>query len=401
VTPPPWLWWTLVAAATGLWLPIAVGLDWMRRRMARLTDVMVPPDAPSPSVSVVVPSRDEGREVEAATRSLLRQEGVRLEVVAVDDRSTDDTGAILDRIAAEDPRLRVVHVESLPEGWLGKNHACHVGAAAATGEWLLFTDGDVFLAPDTLRRAVAHAARHGFGHMIASPFMVTEGFWERAFVSSFAVMIALKFRMWELGRSGTGAYVGVGAFNLVRRADYLAAGGHRTLALEVVDDVKLGLILRRSGVRQGAIDSGGLVRVRWQRGPVASWQGLVKNSFAAAEWRWGIVAAGAVTMAILAGVPLAAVLAAPPPVWMLAAVPLALSVVLHAAAARRVCAGSGLEGLTFPLCGLALVAVSVWSALSATLWGVTWRGHRYPLAVLRAGCVRERDWPASRAAGWD
>jgi glycosyltransferase involved in cell wall biosynthesis len=369
--------------------------------MPRLTEVVVPPDAPPPSVSVIVPSRDEAREVEAATRSLLRQEGVRLEVIAVDDRSTDDTGAILDRIAAEDPRLRVVHVRSLPEGWLGKNHACHEGAAAAGGEWLLFTDGDVHLAPDALRRAIAYAVQHRLGHMIASPFMVTGGFWERAFVSSFAIMVSLKFRMWELPRKGTGAYVGVGAFNLVRRADYLAAGGHRTLALEVVDDVKLGLILRRSGVRQGAVDSEGLVRVRWQRGLVASWRGLVKNSFAAAEWRWGMVVAGLVTMTLLALVPAAAVVFAPPKVRLLAAVPLLLSVVFHGAAARRVSAGTGLEGLTFPLCALALMGVSVWSAASATVRGVTWRGHRYPLAVLRRGCVRERDWPSSRAVGWD
>src|SRR6185503_12704094 len=113
---------------------------------------------------------------------------------------------------------------------------------------------------------------HRLGHVVASPHMRASGFWERAFVGSFALMASLKFRMWELRRPGTGAYIGVGAFNLVRREAYAAVGGHRTLALEVVDDVKLGLILRRSGVPQGVLDSDGLVQVRWQRGVLASWR---------------------------------------------------------------------------------------------------------------------------------
>lgn len=401
MTLPPWLWWALVVPSATLWVAIAIGVDWMRRRLEHLTDVTLPADSPPPAVSIVVPSRDEEREVEAATRSLLRQEGVRLEVVAVDDRSTDGTGAILDRLAAEDPRLRVVHVKDLPDGWLGKNHACHEGAAVAGGDWLLFTDGDVHLAPDALRRAVAYASEHRLGHLTALPHMVTGGFWERAFVAAFAVLVSLKFRMWELRRQGTHAYVGVGAFNLVRRPDYLAVGGHRTLALEVVDDVKLGLILRRSGVRQGAIDSDGLVRVRWQRGLVASWRGLVKNSFAAVEWRWAMTVVGGVFLTLLALVPAAAVLLAPAEVRLLAALPLGLSIAFHGGAARRTASGTGLEGLTFPVCAAALIAVSVWSAVSATLRGVTWRGRRYPLHVLRRGCVRERDWPASRAVGWD
>lgn len=398
---PPWAWWALVAPAAALWLMIALGFDWMRRRLPRLSEVAVPPDAPPPSVSIIAPSRDEEREVEAATRSLLAQQGVRLQVVAVDDRSTDGTPAILDRLAAEDGRLRVLHLEELPEGWLGKNHACHRGAAAATGEWLLFTDGDVHLAPDAVARAVAFASAHRLGHMIAAPHLRAPGFWERAFVASFSVLVSLKFRMWELRRPGTRAYVGVGAFNLVRAADYHAVGGHRTLALEVVDDVKLGLILRRSGVRQGAADSEGRVRVRWQRGFLASWRGLVKNSFAAVEWRWGMTLAGAVLMALLALAPVAALALGPPEVRPLAAATLLTGVLLHGGIARRMASGSGLEGLAFPACWLSLIALMLWSALSATWRGVEWRGRRYPLPLLRAGCVRERDWPAARAVGWD
>jgi hypothetical protein len=394
------LWWALVAPAAVLWTAIAVAFAWMNRGLPRLRDAS-PPAGPPPAVSVVVASRDEEREVEAATRSLLRQEGVDLEVVAVDDRSADATGAILDRLAAEDPRLRVVHLDHLPDGWLGKTHACHRGAAEARGDWLLFTDGDVHLERGALWRAVGFAKAHGLGHVVAIPRLLAGGFWERAFITCFAVMVSLKMRPWELRRPGTGAYVGAGAFNLVRRTDYLAVGGHHTLALEVVDDVKLGLILRRSGVAQAAVDSGGLVSVRWQQGFLASCRGLVKNSFAAVEWRWGMTLGGAVMMALLAVVPLAGVVGGPAEVRGLAGLPLVVSMLLHGGAARRLSSGTGLEGLTFPVCGTALLAVTLWSALSATVRGVSWRGRHYPLAALRQGCVREADWPASRAVGWN
>jgi hypothetical protein len=141
--------------------------------------------------------------------------------------------------------------------------------------------------------------------------------------------------------------------------------------------------------------------VRWQRGFLASCRGLVKNSFAAVEWRWSMTLGGALMMALLAIVPLAGVVGGPPEVRVLAAVPLGLSMLLHGGAARRLASGTGLEGLAFPVCGAALLAVTVWSALSATLGGVSWRGRRYPLATLRRGCVREQDWPVSRAVGWD
>src|SRR4029077_3307174 len=123
-----------------------------------------------------------------------------------------------------------------------------------------------------------------FAPLAASPRVTAPGFLERSFVATFSVFANLVFRVWDLDSPGTRAFVGIGAFNLVRREAYEAVGGHRALAFEVVDDVKLGLILRRSGVPQGAIDSGGLVRLRWQPGFRASFRGLLKNAFAAAEW---------------------------------------------------------------------------------------------------------------------
>jgi Glycosyl transferase family 2 len=371
-----------------------------RRAMLRLA---APGAGSVPSVTAIVPCRDEAAGVERAMRSLLAQDRVDLRVIAVDDRSTDGTGAILARLAAADPRLEVVRVDALPDGWLGKNHACHAGAARARAEWLLFTDADVVFAPDALRRATDAARAHGLGHLAVPPRFMAPGMLERAFVTAFAALLAPFVRVHELRRPGTRAYFGVGAFNLVRRDAYDRAGGHGRLPLEVVDDLKLGLLLRRSGVAQGAARSDGLVSVRWQHGFVRSVLGLVKNAFAALEYRPGRAIAGALAAAFAGAAPVAIVLAGPTPLARaLAAVALAISVAHHAATARQVSGARGAEGLLMPACTVLLSAVVLGSA--ATAWarrGVVWRGTHYPLERIRAGCLRDGDLPVSGAVGWE
>lgn len=397
----------LLALAAALVLLAALRVAWLARRsqLALPRLAALPEDPDPPTLSVVVPCRNEAARVEPALRSLLAQGLPGLHVVAVDDRSEDGTGAILDRLAAEDRRLEVVHVTALPEGWLGKNHAMHLGGRRARGEWLLFTDGDVVFGPGALSRALRFAREHGLGHVAAAPRFEAPGLLERAFVTGFATFGSLAFRVHELRRPATAGYVGIGAFNLVRRAEWARIGGHEKLRLEVVDDVKLGLILRRSGVPQGAVLAGPLVSVRWQHGFLPSVLGLVKNAFAATEYR-PLVAAAAALALLAAGLApallaVAGLAAGAPLAAGLAVAALAGSMVLHARVARETADASGVEGLLFPLAAVLLAAVLLWSALAAG-WrgGVCWRGTIYPLADLRAGAVRERDWPRARAAGW-
>jgi Glycosyl transferase family 2 len=385
-----------------LWTAVALRLLAHQRGFPCLADI--DPETPPggwPKVSVIVPSRNEQRTVEAATRALLALDYPALEVVAIDDRSTDATGSLLDTLAAVDPRLRVRHVTDLPAGWLGKNHAMAEGAAAAQGEWLLFTDGDVLFAPDALRRAMAFGLRHRLGHVVAMPHLIAPGFFERLFVTTFGLLLTLKFRPWALSQPRTRAFAGVGAFNLVKREAYEAIGGHARLAFEVVDDAKLGLILRRSGVPQGACDSGGLVRVRWQEGFLASVRGLEKNAFAAVEWSVPRSMPAIVVLALLSVGPLLAGLHPSGLVRIFGVVGLVVPMIVQGVLARRVARGSGLEGLGFPLGGLLVAAVFAHSAyLAIRRGGIYWRGTFYPLDALRKGCVRERDFPASRAVGW-
>jgi len=397
--------WLLVALLAALaWARLAIRGLLTQFRVDRLRDQpAAEPAGGWPRLAVVAPCRDEAAGVEAAARSFLDQDYPGLEVLAVDDRSSDGTGEILDHLAARHPGLRVRHVAALPEGWLGKNHACHVGAAETAGEWILFADGDVVLGADVLRRAVSYAEAHRLGHLVALPRLRAHGFLERAFVTGFAALANGVFRTWELRRPRTAGFIGVGAFNLVRRSEYERVGGHLRLALEVVDDAKLGLLLRRSGVRQGAVDSGGLVTVRWQAGLVRSLGGLVKNLFAGVEYSWPRALLGFLGLAFLSAAPLAAALLAPAPAARgVALYALGTSVVVHGLVARQFGDGSGLEGLLFPLAGLAVAGLLIVSAAAATLrGGIVWRGTRYPIASLRRGCLRAADLPVAGAVGWE
>ncbi len=391
-----------------VWLQFA----WVLSRIARLPNLArAPAELPDgmvwPRLSVVVACRNEEAAIRTALASLLAQDypPELFEVIAVDDRSEDATGAILRELGSSHPALRVARVDVLPSGWLGKTNALHRGAAEATGDWILFTDADVVFTPNALRRAVGWAVQDGLGHAVALPRFIAPGLLERGFVSLFGLFLLLHLRVDELRRPGSAAHVGIGAFNLVRRDSYLAIGGHERLRLEVADDVKLGLVLRRSGVRQGCADSGGLVRVRWQRGFAASMRGLLKNFFAGSDYSWLTTMRTAVLVPLVTTFPavyLAASVWLPPRAGALAvaALAVALPMALLGATARRLAGGRGYEGLPLPLLGICLALVALASALLATLRGaVIWRGTRYALRDLRAGAVRDADWPTDGAPG--
>jgi Glycosyl transferase family 21 len=278
-------------------------------------------------------------------------------------------------------------------------------APPAGGDWILFTDADVLFAPGALRRSVAWVERERLGHGVALPHFIAPGWWERAFVSLFGLLLLVAQRADDLRRARSRGYIGVGAFNLVRRDAYLGIGGHTRLRLEVADDLKLGLVLRRSGVRQGCADSGGLVSVRWQHGFRASMRGLLKNFFAGAEYRWRGI------LRIVIGLPLATTFPAAYLVWALArgslgaaagvaALAWVISTALLADSARRFAFGRGPEGLLLPVMGPCVAGVALASALGTTVRkGIVWRGTRYALSDLKAGVVSEAHWPTDNAPG--
>src|SRR5262249_2281849 len=155
--------------------------------------------------------------------------GVEAECIIVDDRSTDRTSEILRQMAQEDTRLKVQRVDVLPEGWLGKCHACHVGASAATGDWILFTDADCWLKPDVIVRAVRLAQRDGADHVTLTPGTVVQSLGAKAWHLMFLTSLLNWFS--GVNRDCPKAYLGIGAFNLVRTEAYRQCGGYEALRL--------------------------------------------------------------------------------------------------------------------------------------------------------------------------
>ena len=181
-----WVVSALGMLASLLWLGQLLAVVRRRKPSHWLADTAdAEPEGGWPGLTVIFAARDEAAHVEAATRSILAQDYPALEVIAIDDRSMDATGAILDRLEADDRRLRVVHVRELPPGWLGKTHALHTAAATASSTWLLFTDADVAFAPGALRRAIAWAECDGADHLTVVPEFIVEGVGERLFLVLF------------------------------------------------------------------------------------------------------------------------------------------------------------------------------------------------------------------------
>jgi glycosyltransferase involved in cell wall biosynthesis len=343
----------------------------------------LPQPAAWPKVSIIVPARDEEAKIDAAMRSKLAIDYPNLEIIAVDDRSQDATGALLDRLAAVDSRLTVVHLDSIADGWLGKSHAMHVAANRAAGDYLLFTDADVFFAPDLLRKAVTMCEARGLDHLALAPRLESSGFFEKALELYFVVMLCLASQPWLVRTGWRFSYVGVGAFNLVRRSAYGQCGGHTAIRLDVLDDVKLGKLIKHSGLKQDVLDAGEGVRVRWQEGFWGVIRGLEKNGFAVFDYSLAKLAVGSVLMIATSLFPYCAVV-----LWPDArGLGFLFSILyLHCAGAfgaRRL--GFGLAASAGLPVAAATMIFTMWRSAYYTLArrGVRWRDTFYPLSLLR------------------
>lgn len=381
--------WLYFAAGVTLLFFIAFAIEsgLGSRRIAHLRDL--PTEGESwPKVSIVIAARNEETKIEEALRSVLAIEYPNLEIVVVNDRSTDSTGLILSTIASTHPRLRIVTLESLPAGWLGKNYALFEGASEATGDLLLFTDADVVFEPTSLRRAVRFLVERKLDFLTASPRIIVRSAPVGMFIATFGLFFAMYARPWRATKPSPKAHVGIGAFILVRSALYHQAGGHEPIRMRPDDDMKLAHHLKKNGGRQDFVFGRDMLSVEWYSTLGEAVRGLEKNSFSGLNYSIALLAAATVVQLILNVWPFVALFLTSGLLLLLNAVIVALILILIAAMCVKSGIGPPWYALAFPF-GVILFLYILWrSSLKAVIrGGIQWRDTFYSLAELRANKV--------------
>ena len=378
--------WTLAM----IWLVHALAVV---KGMASLPDVIAHPSAESPhtdrgQITVIVPARNEAANIQATLRSLAASRGVCLQIIAVDDRSSDKTGVLMENAAAEiaatesSNTLEVLHVSELPAGWLGKPHAMALAAKRARSPWLLFTDGDVVFHPDALTIALHEAETRGADHLVLPPTVILRSPGERAMLATMNALSQWMIRLWKVNDARAKDYIGVGAFNMIRRDAYEAVGGFDALRMEVLDDLRIGWMLKRAGYRQLVILGNGLVQIRWLRGAFAVINLAEKNAFSAFRFRSGKALLASLGMLVVAVIPLIAFAAGG---WSIVAGSLTyIAFALTFYGNRKVTAAPPWLAILYAPAILIVVYALLRSMMLALVrQGIDWRGTRYSLADLR------------------
>lgn len=375
---------TLAIAAWWILMPLRAVLH--DRKLERLSSMPCTEPESWPTVSVLVPARNEEDALADAVRSLLDLDYPELEIVIVDDRSTDRTGEIAERLARQDARIRTLHIETLPEGWMGKVHAMHRGIVLSRGEWLLFTDADIHFAPSVLKRAIAYCLQRKRGFLTLFPGFTDTGLVIGATQTAFGVMFLSIMDFARIASKDSQMAMGIGAFNLARRSYIDAQEGLEWLRMEVADDAGLALMMKRRGARIDVLTGQDLLEVDWYPTLGGILDGVIQRFIMGAHYSLGLYLLQCLVVAFCVLAPAIAglVLAPATPLAWLCLGAYALPALILAAGVRNFAIPRGLL-FALPL-GFAVVAYGMLRSVFTYVrrGGLYWRGTVYPLRELRA-----------------
>lgn len=362
-----------------LWAVIFARLRYLETRFPPLdssTPLPAPPDG-WPPVSVVIPARNEERDIAATLRALGRQDYPAFEVIVADDQSADDTVRIAEAAGRELAAFRLIRGADRPDGgWVGKNWALVQGAAAAQHDWLLFLDADVVLHPAALKQAMAAAQAGRADALSVLPAIECRTIWEKTIMPLFATLSALIEPMDRANRPGSAGSRLSGAFILARRVAYEAAGGHRAVAGCLIEDMALAQNFKRGGFALRLFWTHDFLSTRMYDTFRDLWAGLVRLSYPMMEYRpgrlllaWAAAFAGAWVpwLALAGGWPSAAA-----GLLLIAVMPVALRKILQILRLPRAC------GLLLPPAALVYCLAATWSAARHYAGrGITWKQRQY------------------------
>ena len=372
-------------AGVNLFVCVVVGIQlYLGNRTVQHLKNIEPAGDPLPKVSVIVTARNEERNIEAGVRSLLELDYVPLDILVVNDRSTDRTGEILDQISNEFPSLRVVHLNELPAGWMGKNHALSMGAEQADGEFILFTDADVVMQPSTLRRAMRYVLQNNIDHL-PMLFRVEMPTWlMECFVIVFSLYFWVWFRPWKAKDPDSKAHVGAGGFNLIRSTVYHTIGGYEAIRLRPDDDIKLGKLVKIHGHRQDVLIATDHIKVPWYASLGELVHGLEKNAFSGTDYNIPLTVTSSMVALLFHVFPFVGILITTGITWWLY-LGVVCALLLMCWLASRNLRNRWTCFVGFPLAVLMFVWIQ-WRTMFLNHWygGIRWRETLYPLAELKS-----------------
>jgi glycosyltransferase involved in cell wall biosynthesis len=345
-----------------------------------------------PFVSIIVAAKEEEESIIQTVKHLLYQDYKRMELIVVNDRSQDLTGQKLEDLkkwsAAKkeiNVSLQVIHITSLPEGWLGKNHALYQGYLQAKGEYLLFTDADVIYQPHALQDAISYIQDEQADHLVLAPAMITKTFWLRSFVHFFLFSFGLFLKPWK-GNIDTQTKdgMGIGAFNLIHRKAYQKIGTHKALALRPDDDLQLGIRVKRAGLKQRVLTGLEHIAVEWYPNLYSAVRGLEKNTFAGLKYSLTLVFIAIFGQFFALFFPFIAV-------WLfrdwnslMYLLSIIIMIGLYFAHIRKMTPYSGFEVIVLPITVLLFIYVLIRSTyVTLRQGGIYWRGTYYSLHELK------------------
>ena len=351
----------------------------------------VEPPSGGPLVSIIVPARNEEKNIRRCVEALLAQDYPAFEVLVLEDRSTDATPRILMELSAHETRLVVLAGEPLPAGWAGKPHALYQAVQSAAGDWFLFIDADTFLAPNALSASLASARQTGADLYTVMTEQIMGSFWEKTVLPLVMTALSVGFSPKKVNDPKTRDAIANGQYILIKRSVYEAIGGHEKLHDQIVEDKAISEQVKWNGYRLIVADGRGVAQTRMYRDLPSLWEGWTKNIYLGLADRPGLLLLGAF------GAFLALMAALFMPVWPLLGLGWALQgggwqaglVMLEALGvwgvllayrvrASRLMGISGWYALTTPLgAGVfaAMMFTSTWKVLSGQ--GVTWKGRTY------------------------
>jgi cellulose synthase/poly-beta-1,6-N-acetylglucosamine synthase-like glycosyltransferase len=338
-----------------------------------------------PKISIILSALDEEKMIAQAVTSLLNLNYPDLEVITINDRSTDTTPQILEKLNQTHANLQVHHIEHLPEGWLGKNHALHFAAARASGEWLLFTDADVLMKPDTLLKTISYALEKNLDHLTIYEHHQRNHFWLRVSLLGNYIAYIMALKPWRIRYSWSKKSLGHGSFNLIKKSAYEQCGGHRAIALECLDDLKLGQLIKQHGFKQDTANGQDYIEREWYASLKEMIAGMQKNCFAFFNYKLFLTLSMCLLTVIFYMWPLLAVFMFDDSIRYINLVNVGLTGLVSAYVAEQFRLKKH-YAVFYPI-AIGILLYTMMNSVIATYRnkGVIWRGTLYPLKLLRKG----------------